>query len=240
MSTLSKLATAIKPSAMKPSTMLDRNKFSKEFQERYPVIQENFLEVTGKQNWNSADSVLNYTLNDRLERQIREIGDQQFRKTNVKAHMTSWFLQESSDEFKWISNQAIELAKENNPHDIDMFVYDCWGAIYNEGTYTIRHNHWPHLWSFVYFVRAPENCAPLVLDGMVTQSGRMGNHFYPSDGDMIMFPGWVNHSVPKHESSEDRIVVAGNLSWNSLDMKQKIEWDTKNPSSKKPYPGLLP
>ena len=55
-----------------------------------------------------------------------------------------------------------------------------------------------------------------------------------------MFPGWVNHSVPKHESSEDRIVVAGNLSWNSLDMKQKIEWDTKNPSSKKPYPGLLP
>ena len=120
--------------------------------------------MTGKQNWNSADSVLNYTLNDRLERQIREIGDQQFRKTNVKAHMTSWFLQEHSDEFKWISNQALELAKENNPHDIDMFVYDCWGAIYNEGTYTIRHNHWPHLWSFVYYVRCPENCAPLVLD----------------------------------------------------------------------------
>ena len=87
MSTLRKLA-----SAMKPSTMLDRNKFSKEFQERYPVIQKNFLEVTGKKNWNPVDSVLNYTLNDRLERQIREIGDQQFRKTNVKAHMTSWFL----------------------------------------------------------------------------------------------------------------------------------------------------
>ncbi len=149
--------------------MLDRNKFSKEFQERYPVIQKNFLEVTGKKNWNPVDSVLNYTLNDRLERQIREIGDQQFRKTNVKAHMTSWFLQEHSDEFKWISNQALE--------------------------------------------RCPENCAPLVLDGMVTQFGRMGNHFYPSDGDMIMFPGWVNHSVPKHESSSDRVVVAGNLSW---------------------------
>ena len=208
MSTLRKLA-----SAMKPSTMLDRNKSSREFQERYPVIQKNFLEVTGKKNWNPVDSVLNYTLNDRLERQIREIGDQQFRKTNVKAHMTSWFLQESSDEFKWISNQAIELAKENNPHDIDMFVYDCWGAIYNEGNYTIRHNHWQHLWSFVYYVRCPENCAPLVLDGMVTQFGRMGNHFYPSDGDMIMFPGWVNHSVPKHESSSDRVVVAGNLSW---------------------------
>jgi len=208
MSTLSKLA-----SAMKPSTMLDRNKFSKEFRERYPVIQKNFLEVTGKQNWNPVDSVLNYTLNDRLERQIREIGDQQFRKTNVKAHMTSWFLQESSDEFKWISNQALELAKKNNPHEVDMFVYDCWGAIYNEGNYTIRHNHWPHLWSFVYYVRCSENCAPLVLDGMVTQSGRMSNHLYPSEGDMIMFPGWVNHSVPKHESKNDRVVIAGNLSW---------------------------
>ena len=208
MSTLRKLAAA-----MKPSTMLDRNKFSKEFRERYPVIQENFLGVTGKQNWNSVDSVLNYTLNDRLERQIREIGDQQFRKTNVKAHMTSWFLQESSDEFKWISNQALELAKKNNPHEVDMFVYDCWGAIYNEGNYTIRHNHWPHLWSFVYYVRCPENCAPLVLDGMVTQSGRMSNHLYPSEGDMIMFPGWANHSVPKHESKNDRVVIAGNLSW---------------------------
>ena len=208
MSTLRKLAAA-----MKPSTMLDRNKFSKEFRERYPVIQENFLGVTGKQNWNPVDSVLNYTLNDRLERQIREIGDQQFRKTNVKAHMTSWFLQESSDEFKWISNQALELAKKNNPHEVDMFVYDCWGAIYNEGNYTIRHNHWPHLWSFVYYVRCPENCAPLVLDGMVTQSGRMSNHLYPSEGDMIMFPGWANHSVPKHESKNDRVVIAGNLSW---------------------------
>ena len=208
MSTLRKLAAA-----MKPSTMLDRNKFSKEFRERYPVIQKNFLEVTGKQNWNPVDSVLNYTLNDRLERQIREIGDQQFRKTNVKAHMTSWFLQESSDEFKWISNQALELAKKNNPHEVDMFVYDCWGAIYNEGNYTIRHNHWPHLWSFVYYVRCPENCAPLVLDGMVTQSGRMSNHLYPSEGDMIMFPGWANHSVPKHESKNDRVVIAGNLSW---------------------------
>jgi hypothetical protein len=208
MSNLSKLAKS-----MKPSTMLDRNKFSKEFRERYPVIQENFLDVTGKQNYHQVDSALNFTTNDRLETQIRDIGDQQFRKTNVKAHMTSWFLQEHSDEFRWISTQAIELAKKHNPHEVEMYVYDCWGAIYNEGSYTIRHNHWPHLWSFVYYVRCPENCAPLVLDGMVTQSGRMGNYFYPTEGDMIMFPGWINHSVPKHESKNDRVVIAGNLSW---------------------------
>jgi len=29
-----------------------------------------------------------------------------------------------------------------------------------------------------------------------------------------MFPGWVNHSVPKHEGKE-RIMVAGNLAFNS-------------------------
>ena len=73
MSNLSKLAKS-----MKPSTMLDRNKFSKEFRERYPVIQENFLDVTGKENYHQADSALNFTMNDRLESQIRKIGDQQF------------------------------------------------------------------------------------------------------------------------------------------------------------------
>ena len=208
MSALSKLAKAIKP-----SKMFDRSEFSKDFQQKFPVAQENFLHITGKENYHQADSALNFTLNDRLESQIRKIGDKQFRKTTVKAHMTNWFMQEHSDEFRWINQRAIELAKKHNPHEVEICVWDCWGAIYNEGNYTIKHNHWPYLWSFVYYVKCSENCAPLVLDGMVTQSGKLGNHFYPTEGDMIMFPGWINHSVPKHESKDDRVVIAGNLSW---------------------------
>ena len=35
------------------------------------------------------------TLNENLERQIREYGDTQYKRTNVKAHMTDWFMHDN-------------------------------------------------------------------------------------------------------------------------------------------------
>ena len=34
---------------------------------------------------------------------------------------------------------------------------------------------------------------------------------YPKENDLLMFPSWVLHSVPKSESNSERIVVAGNI-----------------------------
>jgi hypothetical protein len=42
---------------------------------------------------------------------------------------------------------------------------------------------------------------------------------------MVMFPGWVNHSVPKH-IGEDRIVVAGNLTINPFSHLQTFVGST--------------
>ena len=31
---------------------------------------------------------------------------------------------------------------------------------------------------------------------------------------MILFPGWIRHSVPEHQCNHDRIILAGNLGIN--------------------------
>ena len=199
MSMLAALAKTLEPTAV-----FDRSSLSHQFSEKFPIITLDLSEIASK----LIEDYQKLTVNENLERQILEYGDKQQRKTNVKAHMTDWFMQDSSQEFQWVCNRAIDLAAKNNPHQVDMMAYDCWGAIYREGDRTIMHNHWPHLWSFVYYVNCPAGSAPLVFDKEVSKYS-----VEPKTGLMVMFPGWVNHSVPKHEGKE-RIMVAGNLSFN--------------------------
>ena len=200
---------------LKRSTMFDRAALSRNFNEKFPIITLDLNHLASNllhDDHEMISELLLYdplmTINDNLERQIRECGDRQQKRTNVKAYMTDWYMQDKSTGFRWVCDRAIELATKNNPHEVDMIAYDCWGAIYREGDYTIMHNHWPQLWSFVYYVNCPSGSAPLVFDKEVSKYS-----VEPKTGLMVMFPGWVNHSVPKHEGKE-RIMVAGNLSFN--------------------------
>jgi hypothetical protein len=197
--------------------MFDKHPLSKQFCENFPIITLDLGLVANKTIHEDQDM----TLNENLERQIRELGDAQQKKTNVKAFMTDWFMQDSSKGFQWVCNRAMELAAENNPHQLDMIPYDCWGAIYREGDYTIMHNHWPHLWSFVYYVNCPDGSAPLLFDRCI-HPGKGIERVAPRTGLMVMFPGWINHSVPKH-IGEDRIVVAGNLTMNPFSHIKTLE-----------------
>ena len=211
---LATLAKSLKPTI---TTMFDKHPLSKQFCENFPIITLDLEAYASKEVHEDQDM----SLNENLERQIRELGDAQQKKTNVKASMTDWFMQDSSKGFQWVCNRALELAAHNNPHQIDMIPYDCWGAIYREGDYTIMHNHWPQLWSFVYYVSCSEGSAPLMFDRCI-HPGKGRESIHPKTGLMVMFPGWVNHSVPKHVG-EDRIVVAGNLTMSPFSHLQLLE-----------------
>lgn len=212
MSMLAALAKTLEPTAV-----FDRSSLSHQFSEKFPIITLDLSEIASK----LIEDYQKLTVNENLERQILEYGDKQQRKTNVKAHMTDWFMQDSSQEFQWVCNRAIDLAAKNNPHQVDMMSYDCWGAIYREGDRTIMHNHWPHLWSFVYYVKCPDSSAPLMFDRCIQPNGTI-QRILPKTSLMVLFPGWVNHSVPEH-SGKDRIVVAGNLSINPFSHIKTIE-----------------
>ena len=136
---------------------------------------------------------------------IRGRGDTQRHKTNVKADMTDWFMQKQHKQFQEVGDKAIEIAIKNSPYDMEMELFDCWGVIYQKDDWTKAHDHWPHPWSFVYYIRCGEKDAPL-------QFPDADLSVYPSSGQIVLFPGWVRHAVPPQDHDSERIVVAGNIS----------------------------
>ena len=180
----------------KKLTQLRTNPSSIDFDVKFPVVQKNYS---------------NKDLQHRLAQTCRNIGDVQKSSTNVQASMTGWYMHETDSDFMEVCRMAMDFAYENSPRQgVPFMPYDCWGAIYSKGNYTKTHEHWPQIWSWVYNVECCEKCSPLVFN-----DAPQGAHYvYPNSGNMILFPGWIRHSVPEHQCDHDRIILAGNLGMN--------------------------
>ncbi|MEC8912315.1 MAG: hypothetical protein VX478_02720 [Chloroflexota bacterium] len=144
-----------------------------------------------------------------IKRIILENGDEQSKKTNVKALMTNWFMHKKHSVFKEICQQAIDLAMEHSPHDINWSAFDCWGSISKKGEWTKTHDHWPHPWSFVYYSDVSEGCSPLHFPNTTSAGG--GYSVQPEKGELVMFPGWLYHGTMPQLVDFERVIVAGNL-----------------------------
>ena len=133
--------------------------------------------------------------------------DIQNNKTNIKAKMTHWELQNKPG-FNVLSNAILEVAKHISfdvyKKKINFVVYEMWGAVYKSEEYAISHDHWPAIWSCVYYLDPPINAPCLSfpnIDEDVT----------PEDGLLVMFPGWVKHEVKSKKFDGLRYVVSANL-----------------------------
>jgi hypothetical protein len=82
-------------------------------------------------------------------------------------------------------------------------VYEYWAIIYKKEDYTEMHDHAGSVLSFVYYAQTFEDSAPLVFKDKLM--------IRPKNGMLIIFPSFLEHSVPISGSDKDRIVVAGNL-----------------------------
>tara|TARA_B100001059_G_C17542429_1_gene431121 strand:- start:72 stop:575 length:504 start_codon:yes stop_codon:yes gene_type:complete len=150
--------------------------------------------------------------------------------TNVKADMT--FFDTVCDEFKELHKILSPYLKEFYVADkqkdnlkIDPIFVETWGAIYRKGDYTVKHVHEPSKLSWIYYVKASENTAPLYIHQIVNEEGKKEVfQIKPKISDLVMFPSWTPHSVPEQKSDEERICVAGNIN---------ITWDNNNPTRKK-------
>jgi hypothetical protein len=119
--------------------------------------------------------------------------------------MTEWTMFRDPD-FKKIIDFAIEVVQNGLEHLVGgkYEVTDCWGAVYQKGDSCKPHAHHPAIWSFVYYVQATPDDAPLVFP-------TSGNAIFPNPGLIAVFPGWVTHEVPLQKNDAERIVIAGNL-----------------------------
>ena len=168
---------------------------ARSFKMKFPVIMKDIREFAG-------EPVLEILNND-LTRIIKQVGDTQNRKTNVKADMTDWFMQRKYQIFNSIGDIAIRLAQKASPCEVQFELYDMWGAVYKRDDFTKFHDHWPHPWSFSYYVKSDGTTPITFPDSSLL--------FYPKTNDMVLFPGVLRHGVPIHESDEERIIVSGNI-----------------------------
>ena len=175
---------------------LNQHKDCVEFTERYPIHTTIYPE------WK--------TLNPKLEDAIRTAGDAQQYRTNVQAFMTEWNMWDDANpgakHFQEVCAFACDVSVEQSPVEFRPVVTNCWGAIYKRSEYTKTHNHWPAVWSFTYYVKVGEGAAPIAFP-------TAGKAVFPQNGTLCLFPGWVDHSVPPHDSDDERIMVAGNIAF---------------------------
>jgi hypothetical protein len=147
---------------------------------------------------------------------ILDIKDQQDKKTNAVATMSSWQLWKEIDigyildyiftflndvsVLPW-NNSPIAVEHDDQPTSV---ITDLWSVVYEKGDYTKPHNHRPSSGSFVYYLNVTDKSSPLVFD-------ECNFSVSPENNCLVVFPSNIIHSVPPLESDEKRIVIAGNF-----------------------------
>ena len=156
---------------------------------------------------------LSSTMRQSLKDIILNRGDEQNHSSNVKADMTDWFMHKKYKEFKELSIHAEAIANQMTEDHIATFTFDCWGAVYRKGEYTKIHNHWGNLWSWGYYLEIPNDSPPFRFEDTFQSGTNDVTSFdiYPEDDDILIFPSWFKHSVPKMECDGERIMIAGNI-----------------------------
>jgi hypothetical protein len=160
--------------------------------------------------WNFND------FNKRLENDIKDCGDKQNKKTNVKGYMTYWQMHTKYDSFKNLLVMIVKEHLENYKRltlvggdTVRIYCPSMWGNIYNKGDHTQEHDHTGSRFSFTYYVKCDENSSPIVF----SHPGFM--QIKPKTGDLLIWDSDYKHMVPEQLTDSERVVIAGNLNYHA-------------------------
>tara|TARA_Y100000741_G_scaffold360910_1_gene343982 strand:- start:704 stop:1309 length:606 start_codon:yes stop_codon:yes gene_type:complete len=99
-----------------------------------------------------------------------------------------------------------------------------WAIINKKGNFNIEHTHPNNYLSAAYYVKAPANCGnfkatnPNILNRHVRAKAEKANELNSNsasikvnDGDLLIFPAYLPHSVEENKSDEDRVIISFNI-----------------------------
>ena len=97
---------------------------------------------------------------------------------------------------------ASEELNDGYGFDINAFeIAECWGAHYNRGESLVKHNHFPYIISFVYYVRTPKGFSTIKIQD---------DDIDVKEGQCVFFLAHQYHSVQPN-NCDDRCIIAGNI-----------------------------
>ena len=159
----------------------------------------------------TAHLKLDSTIKDTIIRTIRDGGDKQNRKTNVKATMTNWDMQkepgfaELEKELTSIINYLPEIPNHyGSGSPAAMEIDGMWGLLYKKNDYTDVHSHWPAVWSGVLYLDIPTDYAGTLF------FPELEHNIEPVTGQLVIFRGSTMHGVKTFQSNGERLAVSFN------------------------------
>ena len=103
-------------------------------------------------------------------------------------------------------------------------ISEMWAIINKKDDFNVVHTHPNSLLSAAYYVKAPNNCgrfqiedlnivkrhaSPLIANQNELNMNVAGLEI--SEGDLLIFPGYLPHKVARNETDDDRIVISFNV-----------------------------
>ena len=116
-----------------------------------------------------------------------------------------------------------DIIQKNITDGEEVSVDNWWFNINQKGIKNAYHSHPGADYSLVYYVKTHEDCGDLVLersDDKVLFNREFIHHFEihdpdyrikPEDGQLVIFPAWLKHSVDINKKDNDRISLAVNF-----------------------------
>ncbi len=99
-----------------------------------------------------------------------------------------------------------------------------WAIINRKNSFNIEHTHSNNYLSAAYYVKAPENSGnfkasnPNIINRNMFPKSNQGTELNSNlvsikvnEGDLLIFPAYLPHSVEENKSEEDRIIISFNL-----------------------------
>ena len=105
--------------------------------------------------------------------------------------LTNWVLDKATSAVFDIVNQdgsSYYLQSDTRTRNFDLAYF--WGMYYPKGGSVIKHNHFPSTVNCCYYIKAPEGCSPLIVEGQKIEV---------KESMLIVFPGCYMHEVPEWE-----------------------------------------
>ena len=194
----------LKPTPIKNST--------REGEKMAHIECDSFDVVNSSADIFTAHLTLDPAIKDTIIKTIKDSGDKQNRKTNVKADMTNWNMQEESgfreleQEIASVIKYIPSITRPNDHSDHPMEIKTMWGLCYKKNDYTDVHDHWPSIWSGTFYLDIPTDYAGTLF------FPELEYDIEPVTGQLVIFRGATLHGVKTIQSNSDRIAISFNYS----------------------------
>ena len=123
---------------------------------------------------------------------------------------------------KYVADVFKEYGWHYTPGKVNLT--EMWAIINKKNNFNTEHTHPNNYLSAAYYVKAPENCGSfrvsnpnqiarerIAISDNKTEFNQVSAQVKPVEGDLLLFPAYLPHSVGMNLSDEDRIVISFNI-----------------------------